>query len=53
MITEIDLLNLQKNGQETSFKWDNVGNLLQDDKANYIYNDFNQTKKVETFDGNI
>ncbi len=36
-----------------SFKWGNVGNLLQDDKANYTYNDFNQTTKVETFDGNI
>ncbi len=39
--------------QEANFKWDNAGNLLQDDKANYTYNDFNQTKKVETFDGNI
>ena len=47
------LTKFTKNGQETKFKWDNAGNLLQDDKANYTYNDFNQTTKVETFDGNI
>ena len=47
------LTKFTKNGQETSFKWDNAGNLLQDDKANYTYNGFNQTTRVETFDGNI
>lgn len=47
------LIKFIKNGQETNFKWDNAGNLLQDDKANYTYNGFNQTTKVETFDGNI
>ena len=47
------LTQFTKDNKTTSFKWDNAGNLLQDDKANYTYNDFNQTTKVETFDGNI
>ena len=47
------LTHFTKNGQTTSFKWDNAGNLLKDDKATYTYNDFNQTTKVETFDGNV
>ncbi len=47
------LMKFTKNGQETDFKWDNAGNLLQDDKATYTYNEFNQTTKVETFDGNV
>ena len=46
-------MKFTKNGQETDFKWDNAGNLLQDDKATYTYNEFNQTTKVETFDGNV
>ncbi len=41
-------MKFTKNEEETNFKWDNVGNLLQDYKANYTYNDFNQTTKVET-----
>ena len=32
---------------------DNAGNLLVDDKAQYSYDAFNRTTKVETFDGNI
>ena len=27
--------------------------MLKDDKANYTYNNFNQTTKVETFYGNV
>ncbi|WP_250277174.1 RHS repeat domain-containing protein [[Clostridium] colinum] len=46
------LTKFTKDNKTTNFKWDNAGNLLQDDKANYTYNDFNQTTKVETFDGN-
>ncbi len=37
------LTKFTKNGQETIFKWDNAGNLLQDAKANYT--DFNQIIK--------
>ena len=47
------LTKFTKDNKTTDFKWDNAGNLLQDDKANYTYNDFNQTTKVETFDGNV
>ena len=42
-------LTLKKLYCQTTYK---VTNLLQDDKANYTYNDFNQTTKIETFDGN-
>ncbi|MDE6357797.1 MAG: hypothetical protein K2L15_04300, partial [Eubacteriales bacterium] len=47
------LTQFTKDNKTTDFKWDNAGNLLQDDKANYTYNNFNQTTKVETFDGNV
>ena len=47
------LTQFTKNNKTIDFKWDNEGNLLQDDKANYTYNGFNQTTRVETFDGNI
>ena len=46
------LTQFTKNNKTTDFKWDSAGNLLQDDKANYTYNGFNQTTRVETFDGN-
>ncbi|ONI37643.1 hypothetical protein AN639_09480 [Candidatus Epulonipiscium fishelsonii] len=36
-----------------TFMYDNAGNLIKDNKATYHYNEFNQTTKVETFDGNI
>ena len=42
-----------KNGVTTPFQYDNAGNLLVDDKAQYSYDAFNRTTKVETFDGNI
>ena len=47
------LIKYTKNNNTISFKYDNAGNLLQDNKATYTYNDFNQTVKVENFDGNI
>ena len=47
------LTELSKNGKTTEFDYDNAGNLLKDDKSNYSYNEFNQTTKVETFDGNV
>ncbi|WP_250278723.1 EndoU domain-containing protein [[Clostridium] colinum] len=47
------LIKLTKENKTIDFKWDNSGNLLQDDKATYTYNGFNQVIKVETFDGNI
>ena len=47
------LTELSKNGNTTHFEYDNAGNLLKDDKSKYTYNDFNQTTKVETFDGNV
>ena len=42
-----------QNGVTTMFQYDNAGNLLVDDKAQYSYDAFNRTTKVETFDGNI
>ncbi|ONI41421.1 hypothetical protein AN639_10835 [Candidatus Epulonipiscium fishelsonii] len=39
--------------ETTNFTYDNKGNLLKDNKATYYYNEFNQTTKVETFDGNV
>ena len=32
---------------------DNVGNLLVDDRARYVYDAFNRTERVETFDGHV
>ena len=42
-----------KNGVTTMFQYDNAGNLLVDDKAQYSYDAFNRTTRVETFDGNV
>ena len=42
-----------KNGVTTPFQYDNAGNLLVDDKAQYSYDAFNRTTKVEIFGGNI
>jgi len=36
-----------------AFQYDNAGNLLRDDQADYSYDAFNRTTKVETFDGNV
>ena len=47
------LIELVKQGSVTSFAYDVAGNLLQDDRAAYTYDDFNRTVKAETFDGNI
>ena len=47
------LMELVKQGSVTSFAYDAAGNLLQDDRAAYTYDDFNHTVKAETFDGNI
>ncbi len=41
-----------KDNKTINFKWDKSGNILQDDKATYSYDQFNKTIKVETFDGN-
>ena len=37
----------------TPYQYDNAGNLLRDDQADYSYDAFNRTTKVETFDGNV
>ena len=47
------LMAYTKNGVTTMFQYDNAGNLLVDDKAQYGYDAFNRTVKVETFDGNV
>ena len=47
------LIEFVKQGSVTSFAYDAAGNLLQDDRAAYTYDDFNRTVKAETFDGNI
>ena len=47
------LIELVKQGSVTSFAYDAAGNLLQDDRAVYTYDDFYRTVKAETFDGNI
>ena len=47
------LMAYTKNGVTTMFQYDNAGNLLVDDKAQYSYDAFNRTVKVETFDGNV
>ena len=47
------LMAYTKNGVTTMFQYDNAGNLLVDDKAQYDYDAFNRTVKVETFDGNV
>ncbi len=47
------LTGLVKQGSVTSFVYDAAGNLLQDDRAAYTYDNFNRTVKAETFDGNI
>ena len=47
------LMTLTRGGVTTPFQYDRAGNLLQDDKAQYTYDAFNRTVKVETFDGNV
>ena len=47
------LMALTRGGVTTPFRYDNAGNLLQDDKARYSYDAFNRTTKVETFDGHV
>ena len=47
------LMAYTKNGVTTMFQYDNAGNLLVDDKAQYSYDAFNRTTRVETFDGNV
>ena len=47
------LMALTRGGVTTPFQYDNAGNLLRDDKAQYSYDAFNRTVKVETFDGNV
>lgn len=42
-----------KDGVTIPFQYDNAGNLLVDDKAQYSYDAFNRTTRVETFDGNV
>lgn len=42
-----------RGGVTTEFDYDRAGNLVKDDKAEYRYDAFNRTSKVETFDGNI
>jgi len=47
------LATYTKGGVSTQYEYDNVGNLLKDDKARYEYDAFNRNTKVETFSGNI
>ena len=47
------LMAYTKNSVTTMFQYDNAGNLLVDDKAQYSYDAFNRTTRVETFDGNV
>lgn len=42
-----------KSGVTTPFQYDNAGNLMKDDRAEYTYDEFNWTIQVETFDGNV
>ena len=39
--------------RNTHYQYDDAGNLIKDGNASYEYNAFNQTTKVETFDGNV
>ena len=39
--------------RNTHYEYDDAGNLIKDGNASYEYNAFNQTTKVETFDGNV
>ena len=47
------LISLTREGVTAAFQYDNAGNLLRDDQADYSYDAFNRTTKVETFDGNV
>jgi len=47
------LIALTREGVTTPYQYDNAGNLLRDDQADYSYDAFNRTTKVETFDGNV
>ena len=47
------LTELVKQGSVTRFAYDAAGNLLQDDRAAYTYDNLNRAVKAETFDGNI
>ena len=47
------LTGYTKGGVTTQFTYDKAGNLLKDNKAEYTYDAFNRTEKVETFDGHV
>ena len=47
------LIALTREGVTTPYQYDNAGNLIRDDQADYSYDAFNRTTKVETFDGNV
>ena len=47
------LTEYTKGGVATQFTYDKAGNLLKDNKAEYTYDVFNRTEKVETFDGHV
>ena len=47
------LTALIRKGKRIPFRYDEAGNLLQDDRAEYSYDAFNRTVRVETFDGHI
>ncbi|MBO5508267.1 MAG: RHS repeat-associated core domain-containing protein, partial [Bacteroides sp.] len=47
------LTGYTKGGVTTQFTYDKAGKLLKDNKAEYTYDAFNRTEKVETFDGHV
>lgn len=48
-----ELTTYSRDGKVTGFEYDKAGNLLRDDKAEYAYDAFGRTVKVETFSGEI
>ena len=42
-----------RGGVTREFKYDNVGNMLEDGRARYGYDAFNCNTKAETFDGKV
>ena len=47
------LTGYTRKGVTISFVYDGAGNLLRDNRAEYSYDGFNRTVRVETFDGHI
>lgn len=47
------LTEYTKGGKTAKFQYDNIGNLLEDNRARYTYDVFNPTEKVETFDRHV